>query len=259
MARKPRRYGETGIYHIIIRGNNRQNIFYDDNDRKIFISLLKKYTDQLNISVYAYCLMNNHVHLLIGKGNFLMSKLMLKLNTSYVRRFNIKYERTGHLFQGRYLSMPIENEVSFKKVIRYIIRNPQKAGISKYDEYEWSSFTEIKHSKIDSSAAIENENHKSVTDSSYIFRVFGGFKNFSDYVSLSNSDECMEYENKIILNDSRCLSIIREKLCVINPHSLQNLDRNTIIEKVSILKKNGIPSYKISRLTGISQSLIRRA
>lgn len=259
MARKPRQYGETGIYHIIIRGNNRQNIFYDDNDRKIFISLLKKYTDQLNICVYAYCLMSNHVHLLIGKGNFLMSKLMLKLNTSYVRRFNIKYERTGHLFQGRYLSMPIENEVSFKKVIRYIIRNPQKAGISKYDEYEWSSFTEITRSRIDSSAAIENESHKSITDYSYIFRIFGGFKNFSDYVSLSNYDECMEYENKIILNDSRCLSIIREKLCVINPHSLQGLDRNTIIEKVNILKKNGIPSYKISRLTGISQSLIRRA
>lgn len=257
MARKPRQYGETGIYHIIIRGNNRQNIFYDDNDRKLFISLLKKYTDDLNISVYAYCLMSNHVHILIGKGNFLMSKLMLKLNTSYVRRFNIKYERTGHLFQGRYLSMPIENESSFKKVIRYIIRNPQKAGVSRYDEYEWSSFIEFRHNKIENLAAIENR--KIVTDYSYIFRIFGGWKSFSDYISLSNSDECMEYENRIVLNDSRCLTIIKEKLSIVNPHSLQSLDKKTIIEKVSILKKNGIPSYKISRLTGISQSLVRRA
>ena len=259
MARKPRQYGESGIYHIIIRGNNRQNIFYDDNDKSIFISLLRKYTDELNISVYAYCLMSNHVHLLIGKGNFLMSKLMLKLNTSYVRRFNIKYERTGHLFQGRYLSMPIENEVSFKKVIRYIIRNPQKAGVSKYDEYEWSSFRDVKYNEMECSAVIDNEKHKSIIEYSYVLRIFGGVKSFTYYVSLSNSDECMEYENRIVLNDSRCLSIIKAKLGIMNPHSLQCLDEETILEKVSILKKNGIPSYKISRLTGISQTLIRRA
>ena len=127
MSRKKRLFVPSGIYHVIIRGNDRQNIFIDDEDRKLLINRIKKYSDELNIDIYAYCLMNNHVHMLIGEANDKMSRFMLKLNTSYARLFNIKYERTCHLFQGRYLSSPIESDESFRKIIRYILKNPEKA------------------------------------------------------------------------------------------------------------------------------------
>ena len=79
MSRKPRKYGDTGIYHVILRGNNKQNLFYDDNDRFFFINRLIKYVDKSGIDLYAYCLMGNHVHLLIGKGNYVMSDFIKRL------------------------------------------------------------------------------------------------------------------------------------------------------------------------------------
>ena len=107
MARKPRLYGSSGTYHVILRGNNKQNLFNDDSDRKFFLCRLRKYSKELGVVVYAYCLMNNHVHILIGNASFNMSLLIQKLANSYVYYFNRKYERCGHLFQGRYKSEPV--------------------------------------------------------------------------------------------------------------------------------------------------------
>ena len=133
MARKPRQYGETGIYHIIIRGNNRQNIFYDDNDRKLFISLLKKYTDALNISVYAYCLMSNHVHIVLKEKSVGdISLIMKRILTKYARWYNIKYGRSGALIANRYKSVPVEIDEYFEVGGRKV-KAPGKFGRAEED------------------------------------------------------------------------------------------------------------------------------
>ena len=129
MGRKARLYCESQVYHVIMRGNNKQNLFYEDSDRYLFIRRLKKYTEELQIDVYSYCLMSNHVHILIGKANMNMSKLIQKLATSYAMYFNRKYERSGHLFQGRYKSETVDSDEYFKTVTRYIIQNPIKANL----------------------------------------------------------------------------------------------------------------------------------
>ena len=143
MARIARELSKTGFYHIIIRGVNKEIIFIDDEDRRMFLRLLKKYKTELNCNIYAYCLMSNHVHILIEDQQLNIGKLMKNITCVYAGEFNKKYERVGHLFQDRFKSQNIENQNYLLRLIRYIHRNPEKAGICKTEEYKWSSYNEV--------------------------------------------------------------------------------------------------------------------
>lgn len=248
MSRKNRKYGKSGIYHIIIRGNDKQNIFYDENDRFHLLNRLSKYARELNIQVFAYCLMNNHVHMLIGNGNFGMSKFMLKLNTSYSMYFNRKYERCGHLFQGRYLSETIEDTVSFKEVIRYIFYNPVKAWHQDFTTYKWCSY---KHFLLDKESIFNN-----FLDKQTVLNIFESKNSFINFNKLYSTDIFMEYENKPLINDERGLILIKKLLKINNISSIKKYDSKILKNKLSLLRRNGLPVNQISRLTGISRHII---
>lgn len=143
MPRTARKISKTGFYHIIIRGVNKTEIFVDDEDRKTFLHLLKYYIIGLNCKVYAYCLMDNHVHLLIEDKELKIGELMKNITCVYAGEFNKKYGRVGHLFQDRFKSQNIENQTYLLRLIRYIHRNPEKAGICKTENYRWSSYSEV--------------------------------------------------------------------------------------------------------------------
>ena len=112
----------------MLRGINRQNIFEDDEDREKFIQTLSQYSSE-EVKIYAYCLMNNHVHLLLSDENLAIT--MRKICANYVYWFNRKYQRCGHLYQDRYKSEAIKNDSYFITVLRYIHQNPIKAGLCK--------------------------------------------------------------------------------------------------------------------------------
>ena len=143
MPRTARRISKTGFYHIIIRGVNKENIFIDDEDKKKFLQLLKYYKTQFDCKVYAYCLMSNHVHLLIEDRYLKIGDFMRNITSIYAGEFNKKHGRIGHLFQSRYKSQNIETQSYLVRLIRYIHRNPEKAGISKTQDYNWSSYKEV--------------------------------------------------------------------------------------------------------------------
>ena len=143
MPRTARKISKTGFYHIIIRGVNKTEIFVDDEDRKTFLHLLKYYSIGLNCKVYAYCLMDNHVHLLIEDKELKIGELMKNITCVYAGEFNKKYGRVGHLFQDRFKSQNVENQDYLLRLIRYIHRNPEKAGICKTENYRWSSYSEV--------------------------------------------------------------------------------------------------------------------
>lgn len=143
MPRIARELSKTGFYHVIIRGVNKETIFIDDEDRKMFLRLLKKYKTELNCNIYAYCLMSNHVHILIEDKQLNIGELMKNITCVYAWEFNRKYDRVGHLFQDRFKSQNVENENYLLRLIRYIHRNPEKAGICKTEEYKWSSYNEV--------------------------------------------------------------------------------------------------------------------
>ena len=131
MPRQAREKSSSGIYHVMLRGINRQNIFEDDRDRQRFIETILYYKTISNYELYGYCLMDNHIHLLIKEKDESISKAIKRICSSYVYWYNQKYERCGHLFQERYKSEVVETEGYFLTVIRYIHQNPIKAGLVK--------------------------------------------------------------------------------------------------------------------------------
>ena len=143
MPRQARRKSESGIYHIILRGINQQQIFEDEEDSRRFLETLSKYKEQCGYEIYAYCLMGNHVHILLKEGKENLTLVLKRIAGSYVYWYNWKYHRSGHLFQDRFKSEPVEDDAYFLTVIRYIHQNPVKAGICRnVDGYKFSSYNE---------------------------------------------------------------------------------------------------------------------
>ena len=128
------------FYHIIVRGNQRQDIFVEDQDRAEYLRRLKHYKKERGFILYAFVLMANHVHLLIETRNNPISKIMQLINLTYTQYFNKKYGKVGHLFQGRYKSFLCDRDEYLLSLVRYIHLNPVRAKLVKGpQEYKWSS------------------------------------------------------------------------------------------------------------------------
>jgi REP element-mobilizing transposase RayT len=142
MPRKPRLEFPGAIYHINHRGNHQEYIFLDDYDRKLFLKLLQATIQRMNWICHAYCLIGNHYHLLIEIPEGILSRGMAWLNSVYTQKFNQKYDMSGHLFQGRFKSKPIEDNMQFLMAARYVARNPLQANlVERADQWPWSSYS----------------------------------------------------------------------------------------------------------------------
>lgn len=141
MPRTARTRGPFCTYHVVERGNNRNRIFLNDSDRWRMLETLAKAKAKYNFLIYAYCLMDNHIHLLVGDNGNDISKLMQSINVSYALYFNRVHNRAGHLFQDRFRSELVEDDRYLLEVSRYIHNNPVRAGIvQKPEQYRWSSY-----------------------------------------------------------------------------------------------------------------------
>lgn len=252
MPRKAREKSKSGIYHLMLRGINKQNIFEDEEDRKRFLDTLGVYKRTSNYLLYGYCLMDNHIHLLIKENSEPIAKVIKRISSSYVYWYNEKYKRCGHLFQERYKSEVVETEEYFLVVLRYIHQNPLKAGIAKnINKYLWSSYQDYigKAGITDIDLALDifsNDRTKAVN-------LFKGYSNES------NTDKCLDYEEKVVASDKAIMDYLN-KLGVANISQLQQLkkeQRNGIIHKIKEIE--GITIRQLARMTGISKSVIDRA
>ena len=141
MARPLRVEYEGAFYHITSRGNERKDIFKSEKDKEKFLNYLERAKEKFEIVVHAYCLLSNHYHLIIETPYANLSKCMQYINSSYTTYYNVKRNRHGHLFQGRYKGILIEVDEYLKVLSRYIHLNPIKAGMEKrLGEYKWSSY-----------------------------------------------------------------------------------------------------------------------
>lgn len=137
----PLRDESPGYHHVVTRGNNKRQIYVDDRDRAFFCLTVQRVARKYGWTILAYCLMENHYHLLISVGEKGLSAGMCELNTSYARTFNATHGRINHLFGRRYWSRRITTDVSMLNVVRYIVRNPREAGGSKkLEAYRWTSY-----------------------------------------------------------------------------------------------------------------------
>ena len=130
MARRPRVFAPGLLYHVIVRGNQRRKTFRSDDDYQAYLDRLEKYRAQCRVRIYAYCLMPNHVHLLVETGPTPLAKFMQGLQQSYTQYFNRSYRKVGHLFQGRYKAIICERDQYLLALVRYIHLNPVRAKLA---------------------------------------------------------------------------------------------------------------------------------
>jgi len=141
MSRPLRIEFEGAFYHITSRGNARQPIFEDDEDRYLFLDVFSRTVKRTNWKCHAYCLMTNHYHLVLETPVANLSSGMRELNGNYTQLFNRRHDRVGHLFQGRFTSILVEREPYLGEVIRYVVLNPVRAGmVGRPEDWPWSSF-----------------------------------------------------------------------------------------------------------------------
>lgn len=250
MPRSVRIKSLTDTYHTMIRGVNKEVIFHDDDDRRKFLQILEYYLSKYNVEIFAYCLMDNHVHFLLkSKENF--NKFMQCLQTVYALYFNKKYKRIGHLFQDRFKSIPVEREKYLLECVRYIHQNPVKANISTIEKYKWSSYNEY----ISKSRIVHTDNIlKLFSDNKEI--AINSYKEYMNIVKKKADIRNMAIEDK--MTDEEASKFI-ESFFNIDVNDIKQFDiieRNVIISKIVALKI--ISVRQIARITGINRNIIRR-
>lgn len=141
MARPLRIEFAGALYHITSRGNERKAIYFDDADFEKFLSILGKVCERYNWMVYAYCLMGNHYHLLLETPEANLSMGMRQLNGTFTQAINRKYQRVGHLFQGRFKAILVDKDAYLLELSRYVVLNPVRANmVQSLDDWPWSSW-----------------------------------------------------------------------------------------------------------------------
>ncbi len=142
MARPLRIQYDGAVYHVTSRGNERKPIFKDKADREIFLNLLRRVNEKYHWVCHTYCLMDNHYHLVIETPQGNLSGGMRQLNGVYTQRYNRRYSRVGHLFQGRFNAILVQKESYLLEVCRYVVLNPIRASLVKDPSaWKWSSYT----------------------------------------------------------------------------------------------------------------------
>ena len=251
MPREARKKSETGIYHVMFRGINRQTIFQDKEDYQRFYDTLKRFQSQSEYIIYAYCLMSNHVHLLIREGTEELSVSFKRLGASYVSWYNLKYSRVGHLFQDRYRSEPVESDEYFLTALRYIHQNPLKARmVGALLDYPWSSYGEYldKPTLCNTSFALGMFSDQGSRQKELFHR----------FNTADNNDKCLEYDSVPKMNDAQALDFIKSLLGVQDMHEIKKLNDEKRDELIRTCKNQGLSYRQIERLTGIPYGIIRR-
>lgn len=141
MARPLRLEFAGAIYHVMARGDHRETIYTDDQDRRGFLDLLGTVCDRFNWVIHAYCLMNNHYHLLVETPDANLGRGMRQLNGVYTQDFNRRHRRVGHVFQGRYKGILVQRGEYLLELTRYVVLNPVRAGmVATAQDWPWSSY-----------------------------------------------------------------------------------------------------------------------
>ncbi len=248
MPRQARKKSESGIYHVLLRGINRQAIFEDEEDSVEFLQALNIYKAELNCFIYAYCLMHNHVHYLIRVGVEDLSTFMRKIGAKYVYWYNRKYGRIGGLFQDRYKSEPVEDDGYFLTVLRYIHLNPVKAGIcntaSDYKESSYNDYIQPRKGQI--------------TDTEFALSLMSR-KQFAEYHNEGGDERCLDMRDVKRVGDSKAQAILQAVSQCGDTSEFQVLPREKRDRCLAHLKEKGLSVRQIERLTGINRGVVQKA
>lgn len=249
MPRAARRESETSIYHVVSRGVSKQIIFEDDDDRAFFMECLTRVVRDNSLTLIAWCLMDNHFHLVVKVGFEQLSTSMRSLLSAYSGYFNRVHTRSGPLFEGRFKSECVLSDAHLLSAIRYVHMNPVKAGLSQSLHFPWSSYDGIV-----SGSGWE--------DSSFAMGLFDGPDQFAAF------HEVQEREFSFLdvgsgsrrrLTDKEAQNVATDILGGIGPHAVLQMERAERDRTLACMKSYGLSVRQIQRLTGLSVGTISKA
>lgn len=233
-----------------MRGINKQVIFQSDADRRHFVTILGECKEISGFKLHAFCLMPNHIHLLMEPaGDEPLEIIFKRIGSRYAVWYNRKYKRVGHLFQDRFRSENVETEQYYMTVLRYILQNPMKAGMeSKPGTYRWSSY--IAYEK----------GGGMLTDTAYAEEVFGSRANLIDFVNQSNNDEAMDDTDiHWRMTDEEAEGVFRDITECTSSDEFVKLGKTVRTQYVQELYLAGLSMNQIAQYTDMAKSSISRA
>ena len=262
MPRTARITSGSGVYHVMLRGINKETIFESRDDYWKFIKLMDRLchprdeTDRPidpHCCIYAYCLMPNHVHLLIRDFDGSLANSIKSLSIPYAQYYNVKYERVGHFFQDRFKSEPVNDWEYFVTLLRYIHQNPVAADmVSDVKDYTWSSWREYVNPR---GCSIPVCATRPVLDKIPISELEGLVKEL-----LPKAQKILDfnYDGSTRVEDELVRDYI-ESLCGPDfADVLQSCPRDRVCEMVKLFREFGANDSQISRITGLSYKVLRR-
>jgi len=249
MPRTARKAARSNIYHVMLRGINRQDIFEEDEDRIHFLNTVVRCKEASGFKLHAFVLMSNHIHFLIQPVDEPLDVIFKRIGTSYAVWYNRKYQRAGHLFQDRFRSENVETDQYFMTVLRYIHQNPVKAGmVGSPGDYRWSSYLAYKKGK------------GALTDTQFATELFGSREMLLEYLVQENDDSVMdESDHDWRLRDDAAREVIYRITRCNSISEFQKLDLEDQKQFAVKLFSEGLSMGQIARLTGISKAMVFRA
>lgn len=231
----------------MLRAVNQQQIFEDSEDYERFLQILMDCKAISGYKLFAYCLMGNHIHLLVQEDKEPIEQVMKRIGTRFVYWYNVKYQRVGHLFQDRFKSEPVEDDAYFAIVVRYIHQNPIKAGLSKrLSDYKFSSYNTF-------------FNDSDLIDKDFVFGIIPK-ELFEQFHNETTNDKCLEIEEKPIIKvtDEQAQKIIVKVSKCKNATDFQTLNSVLKEKYIKIFHQSGISIRQISRLCGEKKGMVEK-
>ena len=250
MGYKKREVSSLNVYHVGLKGNKSQVIFFDDDDKFYFLKALFNASDEYGVGIAAWVLMNNHVHLLLHGSLAAISSLIQSVSASYVQKFNCRNYQDGKLWGGRYHSSAVNGKDEYEQVAAYIFNNPVRAGIVEVaEDYEWSNFNDLL-------LGYEDDAEVQIIEVSTVERIITITRENS-WKNLSRAQkERLEIFPKARITDDELLTFLnentsREKL--VHATELPASEQQALVE---MLLDYGSNTSQISRVTGLTRRQI---
>ncbi len=245
MSRAARIISDSGVYHILFRGVNQQNIFEEKADYEKLKETIQKIKEEMGFKIYAYCFMSNHVHIVMAeknKGD--ISLIMKRILTKYARWYNIKYGRSGALIANRYKSVPVEVDEYFLQLVRYVHQNPIKAAAAEnIEDYPYSSYHDYTE-------------EKELVDTEFLMEMISREEFIKYHQEVGEIEFCVTDSNK--KTDEDVLKFLRKRFGIENAKSISKMSRAER-DKILTELKTKFPVRQLQRITGISRGVITRA
>lgn len=248
MPRIAREKSKTGIYHVMLRGIDKRDLFLKDSDYQKFIEYIQKAREKSEFTIYAYCLMTNHIHILIKTQTETedIGDVVRRITVGYAQYHNIQNGRTGHLFQNRFRSEAVDSDAYFFTVLRYIHQNPLKAGMVKdLEDYKWSSFKAYRDSD------------NILVETRFGLGFFEDTKHFEIFMKQLNNDLCLEYNPRRRYTDEDLKEFVSS---FVDIDSLSGLDIGSRDKVLAEIKEVTTSSNRqLERVLNIGRGIIEKA